>query len=97
MNILIIDYGSGNVKSVYNSIKHLSETNSINSKIRISSSTYDIDQSDFILLPGVGSFKNCKKNLLKHEKLIEYMFENVQIKKKPFLGLGPLLFGGDSL
>ena len=44
MNILIIDYGSGNVKSVYNSIKHLSETNSIYSKIRISSSTYDIDQ-----------------------------------------------------
>ena len=87
MNILIIDYGSGNIKSVYNSINHVSETNSIKSKITISSSKYDIDQSDFILLPGVGSFKSCKKNILKHEKLIESICENVQIKQKPFLGI----------
>ena len=51
-NILILDYGSGNVKSVFNICKFI-HNNTI-----VSNDVEDIKKSSHIILPGVGSFKN---------------------------------------
>ena len=87
MKLIIIDYGSGNIKSVFNSIKFVLDNNDIKCDIKVSNLTSDINFCNFIVLPGVGAFKNCKTNILKHKGLLETLCENVIIKEKPFLGI----------
>ena len=78
--ISIIDYGSGNQKSIYNLIKFIGYDPLI---------TYDrneIEKSDFLVLPGVGSYFNLMKKL--HERnLIEILNEQVLKKQKLYLGI----------
>ena len=58
--LTIIDYGSGNIKSVYNAFNLISE-NKI--KIIISSSKSDIEKSSHLVLPGVGSLNLVSTDL----------------------------------
>ena len=46
MIILILDYGSGNLQSVYNSVRTTLDDHSIKSKIVVSSNLRDIKKSD---------------------------------------------------
>ena len=55
--ITIIDYGMGNLKSVYNSLKK------VNFDCQISSEVTDIEMADKLILPGVGAFKDAMDNL----------------------------------
>lgn len=80
MKIAIVKYGMGNVASVQKVLKKLGYESII---------TNDHDElklADFILLPGVGSFKKGMENL--HESgLVDILTEEVMIQKKPFLGI----------
>ena len=87
MILLILDYGSGNIKSVYNSVKQVLKNNNLNNKIIVSNNINDIKKSDYIILPGVGSFGNCMQNLSNKPGLLDHLEEFVFIKKKPFLGI----------
>ena len=87
MNIIILDYGSGNIKSVFNSFKYALNNLKIKHTIKVSASKKDIDNSSFIILPGVGSFENCINNLKKKKNLIDTIEKNVFQKNKPFLGI----------
>jgi len=75
--ITIIDYGSGNLKSIKNGFKK------INANAIISSSLKDIDDAEALVLPGVGAFGNAMENLNKYENSIE---EHIATGK-PFLGV----------
>lgn len=55
--IVIIDYGMGNLKSVYNGLKVLGI------ECKISSSVSDIREAKALILPGVGAFKDAMDNL----------------------------------
>lgn len=55
--ITIIDYGMGNLKSVYNALKK------VNFDCQISSEVTDIEMADKLILPGVGVFKDAMDNL----------------------------------
>jgi len=55
--ITIIDYGMGNLKSVYNALKK------VNFDCQISSEVTDIEIADKLILPGVGAFKDAMDNL----------------------------------
>lgn len=55
--ITIIDYGMGNLKSVYNALKK------VNFDCQISSEVTDIEMADNLILPGVGAFKDAMDNL----------------------------------
>lgn len=55
--ITIIDYGMGNLKSVYNALKKF------NFDCQISSEVTDIEMADKLILPGVGAFKDAMDNL----------------------------------
>ena len=56
MFVLIIDYGSGNIKSVYNSIKKTLHNFDGLSEVKVSRKLSEIKKADKIILPGVGSF-----------------------------------------
>ncbi len=87
MNLIIIDYGSGNLKSVENAFGNAINDNSLKCKIRVTSDIHDIVNADFLVLPGVGSFPDCKKGLQNIEGLVDVLSEQVLIKKKKFLGI----------
>lgn len=55
--ITIIDYGMGNLKSVYNALGYL------NIDCEITNNREKIEKAGKIILPGVGAFKDAMKNL----------------------------------
>jgi glutamine amidotransferase len=85
--ICIIDYGLGNLASVYHALYNL------NTSVKISSLHNDIIDSSHLILPGVGNFKAGVEGL-EEKELIPLINNEVLIKKKPILGicLGMQLF-----
>jgi len=80
MKALIVNYEMGNVASVKKSLDF------IGIDCTISNIEKDFEDSDFIILPGVGSFKQGMENLNKLN-LVSILNNEVLVKKKPFLGI----------
>lgn len=78
--IAIIDYGMGNVASVQKAL------NFLNLKSIITKDHQLITDANYIVLPGVGSFKQGMSNLKEH-KLDELLTKLVINEKKNFLGI----------
>lgn len=55
--IVLIDYGVGNLYSVEKAVAY------VGGDVKISSSSEDIVRAEKIILPGVGAFGDCMKNL----------------------------------
>ena len=87
MNIAIIDYESGNISSVINSFKIVSEKTNIDIRIKVTSDSKIISNSDKVILPGQGSFKECMGSLLKINNLRESLEDFAIIKAKPLFGI----------
>ena len=62
MNVIIVDYNSGNISSVINSFKEVA-TDKVN--IEVTSDLNKIKKADKVVLPGQGSFKSCVDALKK--------------------------------
>ena len=62
MNLVIIDYGSGNLRSVENAFKNSIRMNDLNVTIKVTNNLNLISKADYLVLPGVGSFPDCKKD-----------------------------------
>lgn len=77
--IAIIDYGMGNLNSVYHALTY------IGCECVITDDKELIRKCNGILLPGVGSFKDCMDNLAKHN-LIDFLIDEAN-SGKPFLGI----------
>ena len=78
--VCILDYGSGNTKSVYNLFA------SITSNVVISNATLDINDASHIVLPGVGSFGSSMTKIIETIHM-DTLCENLFKKGKPFLGI----------
>ena len=87
MNIAIIDYESGNISSVINSFKSVSKKTNSDIKIEVTSDLKKISNSDKVILPGQGSFKECMTSLLKINNLKETLEDFAITKKKPLFGI----------
>jgi len=80
IKVCILDYGSGNVRSVQNLLQHLKVKSTISNKNSV------IQKSTHIILPGVGAFGESIKKLKKKIDL-KFLEKQVLINKKPFLGI----------
>ena len=87
MYISVIDYGSGNLKSAAKALEAAGKNINISQKIIVTSDPKKIKQSDKIVLPGQGSFKDCYSGINKISGLNESLNEFVLEKKKPILGI----------
>ena len=87
MSIAVIDYGSGNLKSAAKALEAAANNININSKIVVTSDPKIIKQSEKIVLPGQGSFRDCYLGIKKISGLNETLNELVLEKKKPILGI----------
>ena len=80
VKVCILDYGSGNVKSVYNLISFLGY------QVIISNKIIEIESATHLILPGVGSFGTAMNKINKRIPIKELQSE-VYVKKKPFMGI----------
>ena len=87
MKIAIIDYESGNLKSVSKAVE-LASNNILNkSDVKIINSASELGHFDKIVLPGQGSFKQCYQSLLSIDGIIDELSNFVLDKQKPILGI----------
>lgn len=77
--IAIIDYGVGNIFSLYSSFKY------IGADIVLTSEEEVIKSADKIILPGVGAFEDAAKKL--REKGLDKVLLDEAKKGKPILGI----------
>jgi len=87
MSITVIDYGSGNLKSAAKALETAANNINLNKKIVVSSDPKIIKQSDKIVLPGQGSFRDCYLGIKKISGLKETLNEFILEKKKPIFGI----------
>lgn len=78
--IVIIDYGMGNLHSVFKALKRIGAEATISSKLE------DIKKADKLILPGVGHFKKGMDNLRKLN-IINELNKKVLEEKTPILGI----------
>lgn len=77
--IAVIDYGMGNLHSVCNAL------DAVKTSYCISQSPKELAQADGLILPGVGAFRDCMRNL-KQAALIDPIKEQASAGK-PLLGI----------
>jgi glutamine amidotransferase len=87
MKIAIIDYESGNLKSVSKAVELASKNILNKSDVKIINSANELKNFDKIVLPGQGSFKQCYQSLLSIEGMINELTSAVLEKQKPILGI----------
>ncbi|UCG79454.1 MAG: imidazole glycerol phosphate synthase subunit HisH [Nitrospirota bacterium] len=77
--ITIIDYGMGNLKSVYKAFRKVGTEAVITSDPKV------IDDASAIVLPGVGAFRDCMNNL-NGLHVTDPILRSIE-KGKPYLGI----------
>jgi imidazole glycerol-phosphate synthase subunit HisH len=83
--ITVVDYGLGNLNSVYKALLHANSSSGLNEKIIITRSKEKINKANAIILPGVGAVDNAVHNLRKFK--IENIIKNKIKSGTLFLGI----------
>lgn len=78
--ITVIDYGSGNLRSVAKALERVG-----GEQVRVSDQAEDVRSAGHLVLPGVGAFADCRHNL-EQSGLLESTIAHVK-SGKPFLGI----------
>ena len=77
--IAIIDYGMGNLRSVEKGFQK------VGVEVKVTNKPEDVERADAVVLPGVGAFKDCMKEL-NNLDLVGAVIDSVK-KGKPYLGI----------
>lgn len=81
--VVVIDYGAGNVESVFNAISVVK----VADQVLLSCNLEEIKAASHLILPGVGAFADCMLGLQKISGLVKEIKNQVLVEKKPFLGI----------
>jgi glutamine amidotransferase len=87
MYVTIVDYGSGNLNSVSKALEVAAIKINKKINIRISNKPKDIVESDRIILPGQGSYRQCALGVKNIPGLWGSLNEFALVKKKPIFGI----------
>jgi glutamine amidotransferase len=96
--VAIIDYGSGNLRSVEKALERAALEAGVAASIAVTDHPEKIANADRIVLPGVGAFGACMAGLSGREGVLEALEHAVLVMGKPFLGIcvGMQLIAGRS-
>jgi len=78
-SVALIDYGSGNVRSVFNALT------SLGADVRLTADAGEISRAEKIVLPGVGAFGDCVRGL--QERDLWGPMQDSLASGRPFLGI----------
>jgi len=84
MRVAVIDPGSGNLASVRRALERAADGPL---SVEITREPETLLWADRIVLPGQGAFAACRAGLDELEGMVAALYEQVQVHKKPFLGI----------
>lgn len=87
MNLAIIDYGSGNLRSAAKAIERAAAEADVSARVTVTAEAEAVAAADRIVLPGVGAFADCMRGLGGLPGMIEALEETVIRRARPFLGI----------
>jgi len=87
MNVAIVDYGSGNLRSAAKAFERAIAEAGLGGAVAVTSRPEDVKRAERIVLPGVGAFTDCRRGLDALPGMVETLTEQVIAKAKPFLGI----------
>lgn len=85
--LAVIDYGSGNLKSVSQALQRAAQTSGLDEEILVTSNPSDLYSAERLVLPGVGAFADCMAGLEKIPGIKTALEDTVVKEGKPFLGI----------
>lgn len=85
--IAIIDYGSGNLRSVEKALDRAAREAGVPALISVTHKPEEICKADRLLLPGVGAFGACMAGLALRDGVLEAMEHVTLVEERPFLGI----------
>jgi imidazole glycerol-phosphate synthase subunit HisH len=85
--VVIIDYGSGNLRSAAKAFEHVIEEAGLDLQVKVSARPQDVLMASRIVLPGQGAFGDCMNGLSELKGMIPALEKSVIEKRTPFLGI----------
>ncbi len=87
MSVVVVDYGSGNLRSAARACERAARDRGLKLDVKISARADDVRAAERIVLPGQGAFGDCKRGLAAVPGMIEALEESVIKKGRPLLGI----------
>lgn len=87
MKVLVIDYGSGNLRSAAKALERAARESDVPAEVVVTGEAGALAGADRVLLPGVGAFGDCREGLLARPGLWEALVEFAIERQRPFLGI----------
>lgn len=87
MQIAIIDYGSGNLRSAAKAFERAGRDAGLVADVLVTSDPDAVRAAERIVLPGVGAFGDCRAGLNAIPGMVEALDEAVRKEAKPFFGI----------
>jgi glutamine amidotransferase len=87
MKAVVVDYGSGNLRSVAKALELAASEIPGQSEVIVTGDAAVVSKADYIVLPGVGAFGDCVAGLVKLDGMIDALNDAVISGGRPFLGI----------
>ena len=87
MTVAIVDYGSGNLRSVAKACERVLKEAGRGDTVHVTADPDVVAAADRVILPGVGAFGDCRTGLLALDGMTEALEDFAITQAKPFLGI----------
>jgi len=87
MTAVIIDYGSGNLRSAEKALARAAAESDYAGRVTVSADPETVLSADHVVLPGVGAFRDCRRGLDAVPGMVAALGEVVRGRGRPFLGV----------
>lgn len=87
MRVAIIDYGSGNLRSVAKAFERAARESDTEAVVEVTADAGRVRSADRIVLPGVGAYAACRAGLDALPGMVAALHETVVRAGRPFFGI----------
>jgi glutamine amidotransferase len=87
MKVVIVDYGSGNLRSALKAFERAAREAGVSATITLSADADHVANADRVVLPGVGAYADCRAGLDAINGMNAALRHAVEDKARPFLGI----------
>lgn len=87
MKVVIVDYGSGNLRSALKAFERAAREAGVSATITLSADADHVANADRVVLPGVGAYADCRAGLDAVDGMDAALRHAVEDKARPFLGI----------
>ena len=87
MNVAIVDYGSGNLRSAAKAFERAVAEAGLDMDVVVTADAEAVRDASHIVLPGVGAFADCRQGLIALPGMVDALNQAVIENGRPFLGI----------